>query len=85
MKEYTCIVCGAKGIDSSHTGNRKFCSKECSAVHWRQTHGFGANVGESCFFNEGVVCEDHKCVNCGWNPAVIKLRKEAMLCPTSTG
>lgn len=76
-REFTCIVCGEKGIDKSHKRNKMFCSKECGQAHYRQINGFGSRVGEDCYFNEGVACDEHHCENCGWNPAVIKIRKEA--------
>ena len=77
-KEYTCIVCGAKGIDRSSTGGRKFCSKECSNQYWHQKNGVGKK-SPGCIFNEGVACEVHKCYNCGWHPNVARRRMEALL------
>lgn len=78
MKEYTCIVCGAKGIDRSSTGARKFCSHECSNSYWRQVNGVGKK-SPGCIFNEGVACEVHQCLNCGWHPRVERIRKEALV------
>ena len=75
-KEYTCIVCGARGIDRSSTGERKFCSKSCSATYWRMTHGV-RDKSPGCLFNEGVACEIHRCVDCGWHPNVEQRRKRA--------
>lgn len=74
---YTCIVCGAKGLDTSSTGCRKFCSRDCAAAHWRRTHGAG-KTSPGCLFNDGVACDNHKCINCGWHPNVERRRKEAM-------
>lgn len=84
-KEFTCIVCGEKGIDKSSTGNKKFCSKECQHRYWDRKKNVKRDLEQSCFFNEEVACEERKCVSCGWNPAVAKMRKEAMLCPKATG
>ena len=75
--QYTCVVCGAKGIDRSSTGTRMFCSRDCAAKHWRKTHGAG-KTSPGCLFNDGVACEKHNCLNCGWHPSVERRRKEAM-------
>ncbi len=76
--QYTCIVCGAKGIDRSGTGRRKFCSRQCSDLYWRKENGSEAKAGAGCLFNEGVACENHQCLTCGWHPNVEKRRKEAL-------
>lgn len=78
MKEFTCLFCGAKGIDNSRTGTRKFCNENCAAAHWRAEQGIGDDQRERCLFNEGVVCDQHRCSNCGWNPAVAQKRMEAL-------
>ena len=76
MREYTCVVCGEKGIDRSPGQNRKFCSKECQMRYWnRKRDGYS---DECCKYNDGVACTDGKCNNCGWNPAVAKKRSEAL-------
>lgn len=77
MREFTCIVCGAKDIDRSHTQSKMFCSLECKNYHWRKTHSQGAIEFEKCVFNEGVACDLHMCGRCGWNPTVAKKRLEA--------
>ena len=77
MREFTCIVCGAKDIDRSHTQSKVFCSLECKNYHWRKTHSQGAIEFEKCVFNEGVACDLHRCGRCGWNPTVAKKRLEA--------
>ena len=76
MREFTCIVCGATGIDRSHTQNKQFCCKTCADAYWRVNHGIGNDNWERCQFNEGVVCSNHKCSKCGWNPEVAKKRME---------
>lgn len=73
---YTCIVCGAVGVDRSSTGTRKFCSQACSNAYWRKAHGVRVK-SPGCLFNEGVACEVHQCINCGWHPSVERRRKEA--------
>ena len=71
MREFTCIVCGAKGIDGTTRGNRVFCSKKCCNKY--QTLKL-----IPCKFNEGVNCEKQECSNCGWTPDVAQRRKEAL-------
>ena len=86
-KEYTCVVCGHKGIDKSPSQNRIFCSKECQRRYYDSKQGYrkyynskrGYRGGTACKYNEGVACTDHQCENCGWNPAVAKMRAEAIL------
>ena len=76
-RELTCIVCGEKAVDRSRAQNRMYCSKQCRMIHFRQN--LGAKLGlnaPSCVHNNGVLCEDHKCGNCGWNPEVEQKRKE---------
>jgi hypothetical protein len=74
MKEYTCIVCGAKGLS---TQDRKFCCKNCAEAHYRKTHGIAEDTRPSCLYNDGVVCYTPNCAKCGWNPEVAKKRTEA--------
>lgn len=77
MKEFTCIVCGEKGIDRSPAQNRRFCSKECCTKFFnRKKDGYSEN---SCKYNDGVACTDGNCKKCGWNPAVAKKRSEEFL------
>lgn len=75
MREFICVVCGAKGIDNSHTQKRKYCSKQCSDYY----HHKKRYSDSPCKYNEGVVCVDHKCNRCGWNPDVARKRAEAMV------
>ncbi len=74
MREYTCIVCGVKGIDRSPLQNKKHCSIECAnRARYGKTY---RSDGADCKFNQGVGCSAHTCENCGWNPKVEKIRKE---------
>lgn len=79
MKEFTCIVCGEKGIDRSGCGNRKFCSKECKNLYWGRMRNGGYKGFQSCKYNDGVSCISYKCKNCGWNPDVMQKRLEALV------
>ena len=78
MREFVCVTCGAKRIDTSHTQNKKFCSLVCKNQHWRITHGQGTDEYEKCIYNEGVECTDPNCKRCGWNPDVTKRRMGAI-------
>ena len=72
MREFTCIVCGTKGIDRTANGNKLYCSQRCYEKH-------RSSLLAPCKFNDGVNCERQKCGNCGWNPDVAKRRKEKIL------
>ena len=76
MREFTCIVCGKKGIDRSNSHDKKFCSKKCSRRNWYLTHLDDQPEKQDCKYNEGVSCFDGKCEKCGWNPEVAKRRSE---------
>ena len=78
MKEFTCVVCGKKGIDKSSGRGRKFCSNKCACRYWNLARNGGYKGDEACVYNEGVSCIIHKCKKCGWNPDVAKKRMEAL-------
>lgn len=79
MREFTCVVCGAKAIDRSPAQNRIYCSTQCCDIQYRRNHGVGVGIRTpSCIHNEEVQCAVHKCGSCGWNPTVEQKRKEAM-------
>lgn len=78
-REFTCLYCGAKGIDRSRTKTRKYCDTNCQQAYLRIKNGVGVNtVTASCTHNRNVLCDVHKCGKCGWNPKVEKKRKEAL-------
>lgn len=77
MREYTCVVCGAKGIDESYAHNRKYCSRRCRDIYHTNER---TKISENpCLHNENIMCNHHKCGSCGWNPAVAKKRLEAFV------
>lgn len=71
MKEFTCIVCGARGFDRSLSENKMYCSKKCRNKH-------SASLLTQCKYNDAILCERQKCRSCGWNPEVEKRRKEKL-------
>ncbi len=75
MREFTCIVCGTKGIDFSSQGGKMLCSRRCTDIHRAAVR---AESFMPCKFNEGVICDKVKCRSCGWNPVVEKRRKEKL-------
>lgn len=78
-REFTCLYCGAKAIDRSPAQKRLYCSIECRDIYWRRKHGVGVTTKTpSCIHNIHILCGDHKCGTCGWNPKVEKKRKEAL-------
>ena len=77
-REFTCCVCGGKGIDRSTKQEAKYCSRKCRNTY-RNHQRYGKKRGDQvCPHNEGVACDSHKCDGCGWNLAVWKHRKEAL-------
>ena len=73
-REFTCILCGAKCIDKGRSQSAKFCSNRCRDRAYRR--GINQDNRTKCMHNDGVICNDHKCDGCGWNPEVQKARKE---------
>ena len=80
MREFTCLNCGSKCIDTSKTKNKKFCDMRCSqAYHYKKKRGrLGIVPTYPCIYNRQIRCELQKCGTCGWNPKVEKIRKEAL-------
>ena len=78
MKEFTCIVCGAKGIDWGRSHQKKYCSRQCANYHWAMIKGRMGKKYPSCQYNDWVACGGDDCTNCGWNPVVEKMRKELL-------
>jgi len=76
MKEFICECCGKKAIATKKGGKvQKYCSKECREKAANARYGWS---GDRCLHNDWVICTIHKCENCGWNPAVKKMRKETL-------
>ena len=76
MREFTCVVCGAKGIDKSARQDKKYCGKDCANKARSFKRG---NLIETAYLNNnGVLCGSPNCDRCGWNPAVERLRKEML-------
>ena len=73
-REFTCIECGAKGIDRGIRQNAIYCSPKCNSRHRKKM--LKAMEKCKCKHNEYVICNDQKCDGCGWNPEVQKARKE---------
>lgn len=76
MRVFNCVVCGTEAIDKSRTQSKKFCCENCAQAYFRKAHGAAEDTRQRCRFNDGVVCDKHKCRNCGWNPEVAKKRLE---------
>jgi hypothetical protein len=73
-REFTCVECGAKGIDRGPRQNAKYCSPKCNNRHRKRK--LRAVEQFECKHNEGVICNNQKCDSCGWNPEVQKVREE---------
>ena len=74
MREFTCIVCGVKGIDKSPEQNKLCCSQACNNRRRIQK-----SIKWPCVHNVGVQCSRKDCDRCGWNPKVAKARREAFI------
>lgn len=79
-REFTCLYCGAKGIDMSRTKSKKFCNEHClQSYHYKKKKGkLDAVPTRPCIHNREVQCNLKMCGTCGWNPKVEKKRKEAL-------
>lgn len=76
MKEFVCLYCGKKAISKARGGKvQKYCSNECRLFAAKRREGW---CGDACPHNVGVLCADHQCDKCGWNPEVEKKRKESL-------
>ena len=45
----------------------------------RENKRYDAENTFECPYNEGCACTEKRCVTCGWNPAVEKLRKGELM------
>lgn len=78
-REFTCFVCGEKGIDRGIRQNAKYCSTRCR--NYANRKGIKIEIENlcMCMHNEGVLCTIHQCEGCGWNPAVQQARVEKLM------
>lgn len=76
-KNGVCQLCGQEFVRTRP--GKKYCSRRCTqsaadrASRDRKKLEILEN-GTDCPYNKGVVCTDHKCDSCGWNPNVEKQR-----------
>lgn len=78
-REFTCVVCGRKAIDKGVRQDAKYCSQTCNQKGYYLARRAKPYVGSVCRYNDGVTCNSCNCAECGWNPAVEKMRKEALI------
>lgn len=80
LREFICLNCGAKCVDTSRTKNKKFCDMHCNqAYYYKKKRGkLEAAPVLPCIYNRQVQCDQQKCSTCGWNPDVEQKRKEAL-------
>lgn len=84
MKPYTCLCCGTVFQSDRF---RKYCSNRCNQRYWQRNRRAGvvAPLQHECVMNEGVVCTEHSCDTCGWNPKIARKRlaviKDQACCP----
>ena len=78
-REFTCIECGAKGIDRGYRQDAKLCSTKCRNKYFYRKPGADIKTKHLCLYNVGVSCENHQCEVCGWKPDVQKAREEKIM------
>lgn len=77
MIEYTCAGCGKVLHAEKQWMVKKYCSQECVhkyGEHSRKGTMNFENVGECIYQPESIICNNHDCIDCGWNPVVAKAR-----------
>lgn len=68
-----CKRCGT--LFNSIRATHEYCSKICSAndyYHRRLANEQPIPEEFRCPNNDAVICGEHKCGSCGWNPMVAK-------------
>ena len=71
MIEKVCPVCG-QWFATNH--DRICCSERCTMVRRAEKQRVEYQNLEPCPLNDGVVCGEHCCDRCGWNPVVSEER-----------
>ena len=89
MAEFRCKQCGKVFTGQSDFHSYLFCGKSCAQVYrWEEKPGRDydpklywekENNRWNCPYNEGVTCRSRRCVSCGWNPAVERMRYKNLL------
>ena len=77
-KYIICYNCGEVSIDRSRNARGKFCSKKCYQEYSNKLRGAALDEKMRCIYNSYVVCVEHNCQSCGWNPEVETKRKAAL-------
>ena len=77
-REIICYNCGEVTIDRTRNARGKFCSVKCCRQYTNRHKGRAKKVENLCVYNDSVVCVEHDCQKCGWNPQVETERKESL-------
>lgn len=77
-REIICYNCGEVTIDRTRNARGKFCSKKCYRQYSNRHPAIAKKLENLCLYNNSVVCNEHNCQSCGWNPKVETDRKEAL-------
>lgn len=89
MAEFICKKCGKVFTGRSDYHSYLFCSKSCAALYRGETKAGRdydpeldwrlKNNRWSCPYNEGVACRTRRCIRCGWNPEVERVRNQKLV------
>lgn len=76
-RERVCPYCGTSFMPRS--AKHQFCSRECGRRF--EVEQMEKPIPEElrCPYNDTIVCQTHRCGECGWNPVVAKRRTERIL------
>ena len=88
MAEYVCEQCGKKFTGKFDWHSYRFCGKSCAALYKGEAKAGRdydpeldwelENNRWNCPYHEGVGCRTRRCVSCGWNPAVERMRNQKL-------
>ena len=72
-----CPECGE--LFTRKQPSKRFCSPKCKAAYNNRASAAKKQKlidekGTGCPYNEALICTNHKCEKCGWNPAVAERR-----------
>ena len=72
-----CLNCGTPILDIK---GKLFCCTRCSKTYRQRKYRAGELMpsADECLLNEGVICKEHNCDSCGWNPKVSRKRLETI-------
>lgn len=72
-----CTICGT--AFKKKRSDMKYCSRRCAKISANRAirareRGVILECGTDCTYNGALICKEHKCDTCGWNPEVARRR-----------